>query len=676
MAKSGNMRARKVVPFLSTVEKAREGNRDRLVDAAKKILPTVLPGAQWDEPLWTITGGRLLVQKGKNVGRVTLEFTEPVKVSRDALAGDFAEIVKALVILRFNRSQQAVTNQRNFITAFGYVAVAARKRGASFKQIVPADFETALSLVRAHMADSTAYNLAKCLGEIAGHIDGNGLAGVRLDFKPKMSRPDNVNTIQNRSLEDPEIDKPERPEQMVDESVYQLIGKLFRTVPEGSDHRIYVLVLVLLACTGRRFSEIARIPYQSVEFNDKGLGSIWFFPRKASQGDGYTPKRRLWLPSDTVEIVTSAVEEAHTICARARRVASNMRHTAGPDLEFLASECCEARYFTADLEALGLSKQLFSRGAGRLRRNGLVWEAPDKWISGAKPPLYTTLAGIKQYCAYDYRAWMIQHVEVDQYGNKVYPEDLLFLQFHYLAGSTRAHWLAYPLSHEMVGKWIQRRLPEVAAEYAPEVSSQMDFNSHAFRHTMNHLLDEGGLSELIQTTWFGRSNPRDTKAYQHTSREKRLAMVLEELRTGQAGGKLAEDLEYIPVDKREAYLAAKVGAVHDVGTGVCVHDFAQTPCERHLQCQADCEDYVWAKDDKGRLEEIKRVYAHTKISRDAALERARSSRPRKSLDWIAHEDKKLATLEAQLRENGVEDFDVDAYLEEIEKGATGDEEGS
>jgi hypothetical protein len=118
----------------------------------------------------------------------------------------------------------------------------------------------------------------------------------------------------------------------------------------------------------------------------------------------------------------------------------------------------------------------------------------------------------------------------------------------------------------------------------------------------------------------------------------------------------------------DAYLAARVKAVHDVGAGICVHDFAQTPCERHLQCSADCKDYVWAKDDKGRIDDLKRQYALTKVARDTAEEKSQQPKAKKSIDWLKHNDKKLNILTKQLADNGVLEFNAHEYLQEVGDG--------
>ena len=182
---------------------------------------------------------------------------------------------------------------------------------------------------------------------------------------------------------------------------------------------------------------------------------------------------------------------------------------------------------------------------------------------------------------------------------------------------------------------------------------------------MNTLLDEGGLSDLLQTEWFGRKNSRDTKAYQHTSPAKRALMLREDIKQGNANGILADQLNSIPIEHQDAVLEARIKAVHDVGTGLCIHNFSQMPCERHLQCSAECKDYVWIKDDSERIEEVKRLYAITTLAQETAEKKMESNKPKKSSDWVMHNNKKIRTLEKQLSDYGVENFDPAEYLKGV-----------
>jgi hypothetical protein len=142
-------------------------------------------------------------------------------------------------------------------------------------------------------------------------------------------------------------------------------------------------------------------------------------------------------------------------------------------------------------------------------------------------------------------------------------------------------------------------------------------------------------------------------------------MLREDIKKGRVSGKIVEKLKSIPITVQNAFLKARVNAVHDVGSGICVHNFVQTPCERHLQCSADCKDYVWVKDDKGRVDDLKRQYSITVIAREAAERKSKEKNSKKSIDWTTHNDKKIQTLSKQLTDNNITEFDPHQYLEEL-----------
>ena len=240
----------------------------------------------------------------------------------------------------------------------------------------------------------------------------------------------------------------------------------------------------------------------------------------------------------------------------------------------------------------------------------------------------------------------------------------MFLRYYTMSsGKSIAHWLTVECTHSMLTTFL-RYIDDLVEEYAG-LEDVPEFTTHAFRHTLNTMLDEGGLSDLLQTEWFGRSDPNDTKAYQHTSPEKKALIIREKLKNGEAGGMLAEQIFNLPIEIQDAVLAARVQAVHDVGTGLCTHNFSQLPCERHLQCSAECKDYVWVKDDKQRVNEQKRILAITVHAQETVRQQKQSKRIKKSLDWELHNEKKIIVLTKQLQDNGVVEFDPKAYLKEI-----------
>lgn len=669
MSDGRSQRKAKVIPFIDRLERDRNANLQALVSKAQLLKLDGFESVKWHESNWNITSGRLVKQTGKNIKVASFAFTLSPKLGAEPLVDSWSEVCKALFVLRFHRKHQSTPNQRNFITAVGYAAAAATQLGQKLLNLTPEALDNACTLISKHYRETTAYNLHKHIAEFAAHCDANGLCRVMLQFKyARMKRPASTGGLSHKRLDDPEVLET-KSDKLVDPKVFRVIGELYQNLPKSHKYRLYVLLLTLLACTGRRFSEVSLLPNQTLSVDDEGNSYIEYFPRKASRGDVFTPKRKLYLPSEVKPIVDEVLNELADLTTASRETAEEMHKTRGPDLRFLERVPSEQRFYASDLRELGISDTaLISKGW--LRKQNLAWADVDASTKQGKRPRnpihFTTKEGLRKYCARDFSDAYLSAIHTDQFGKEYYLKDLLFLRPLGLSSGTYAHWLATSCSQSMFSTFL-RYFPDLAAEYA-SASVEVDFTSHHFRHTLNTLLDEGGLSDLLQTEWFGRTNPRDTKAYQHTSREKRALMLRQDIKKGLVGGQIADQIQAVPVDVQDAFLKARVQAVHDVGTGICIHNFSQTPCERHLQCSADCKDYVWAKGDAGRLEDLKRQYALTAIARKNAEQQMSSQKPKKSADWLAHNDKKLKTLKTQLTDNGVEHFDPEQYLIEVHHG--------
>jgi hypothetical protein len=662
-------RKAKVVLFIDRLERDKAANLRALVNKAKLMKLEGFKAIEWDNAIWQITAGRLTKLTGKNQKSTSFIFSLPPKLGTGLLVGCWEEVAKALFVLRFHRKHQSTPNQRNFITAIGYVSFAATQLGQDLSRLTPEALDNACALISRHYSESTAYNLHKHVAEFSAHCDANGLCRILLTYKyARMKRPAGTGGLNHKRLDDPEVLET-KADKLVEPAVFRIIGELYLNVPKEHKYRFYILMLTLLACTGRRFSEISLLPNQCLSVDGEGKAYIEYFPRKTSRGNAFTPRHKLYLPSEVSPIVSDILSELGEITAQARSTAEEMQKVNGPDLRFLARIPDDKKLYEVDLNALGISPTVLN-STGWLRQQGYTWPDHDaltmQGIRPANPIRYTDKEGLKRYCFRDFSAKLLSVIQTDQFGTDYHLKDLLFIRPLGLSSGSYAHWLATNCTQSMFTTFL-RYFPALSTEYASN-SIEVDFTSHHFRHTLNTLLDEGGLSDLLQTEWFGRTNPRDTKAYQHTSREKRALMLREDIKRGLVGGQLAEQIKVVPIEVQDAILKARIQAVHDVGTGICIHNFSQTPCERHLQCSADCKDYVWAKDDKGRLDEQKRQYALTALARKNAEKQLDSTKPKKSADWLAHNDKKLKTLAAQLADNGVEHFDPEQYLNEVEHG--------
>lgn len=664
MADKRSQRKSNVVQFLTNLDKDRVSNLNSLIQKAKSLEIEGFNFEKWSETVWTINAGRLLKLSGKNVSKLTISFSYAQSLGGSSLEDTWADLVKSIVVLRFHRSYQSAPNQRNFISAVSYVIYEMVNHRRSLFNLTPEYLDNACRRLSKDYSDGAAYNMHKAIGEIAAHCDANGLCNVFLNYKfSGMKRPDNTGGLGHKRLDDPQTLQTEG-DKLVSPKVFKIIGELYLNVPSDHKYRFYVLVLSLMAMLGRRFSEIATLPNQSVERDDQGRAYLKYFPRKTSRGDVFTPMRNLYLPTETALIVEPIISELKKACSLARETAAEMQESMGPNVIFLNSFSDEERFYKEDILRLGISPAVLD-ASGWVRQKGFAFsdnEKQSRQVTSARSCFYTTKKGLLEYCKRDFQLHLIEPIHIDQHGHKYYLKDLLIIKHLGLSSGSYAHWVATQMSHSMLSTFL-RYFPKLALEYASS-SMEVDFTSHHFRHTLNTLLDEGGLSDLLQTEWFGRSNSNDTKAYQHTSREKRALMLRADIKAGKVGGKIVEEVRLLPVSIQDAVLAARINAVHDAGTGICIHSHAQNPCTRNLQCSADCNDYVWVKEDEGRKEELKRMYAITYINRKTAEEKMSSNKPKKSVDWILHNDKKLKVYSKQLRDNGIENFDPIAYIEE------------
>ena len=648
------LRKSKVIPFLTSLQIDRQVNFQNLISKAKLLHLDGFEHIDWENEVWEITGGRLLQQSGRNSLSVKMNFNYPPKLGDDRIGGDWEQLAKALFLLRLHSKQQNLSNQRGFITVIGYIAYYLNQRNASIYDITREDLEHACNAISKDYSESSAYNFHKLAAEFAGHLDANGLCKNFLNYKySKQKRPESANAVGTKRLDDP--DTLSTNERVLAPVVFKVLGQLYQNVPKDHKYRFYILLLTFFASTGRRFSELSLLIDQEIQVSQDGVAYLEYFPRKTSKGNTFTPKRKLWLPSQTLSLLREVIEEIRCLTRDCRDTALEMLKSQDIDARFLENQ--PEQLFSSDLIILGVSPTILSKSS-RLFKEGFVFKDENSC------QMYTTIQGLKQYCRHNFNPQSLRAIHTDQFGKSYFLSDLMFLRYYTMSsGKSIAHWLTVECTHSMLTTFL-RYLDDLVKEYVG-LEDIPEFTTHDFRHTLNTMLDEGGLSDLLQTEWFGRSDPKDTKAYQHTSPEKKALMIREQLKNGEAKGILAEQIFNLPINIQDAVLEARVQAVHDVGTGLCIHNFSQLPCERHLQCSADCKDYVWVKDDKKRLDEQKRILAMTVHAQEVVQQQMQSTRIKKSVDWDLHNKKKINVLTEQLQDNGVVEFDPKAYLEEI-----------
>lgn len=468
MSDGRSNRKAKVIPFVDRLERDRNENLKSLVSKAKLMKLEGFESVVWEDPEWQVDAGRLVKLTGKNTKSASFGFSLSPKLGSAPLDGCWELVAKALFVLRFHRKYQSAPNQRSFITAIGYVSFAAKQLGQELVGLTPEALDNASGLISKHYSETTAYNLHKHVAEFAAHCDSNGLCRVLFQYKyAKMKRPASTGGINHKRLDDPEVLET-RSDKLVDPAVFRVMGELYLNVPKEHKYRFYILMLTLLACTGRRFSEISLLPNQQLSSDEDGNAYIEYFARKASRGDVFTPKRRLYLPSEVSSIVGDVLIEIAEITAKERATAEEMQKTGGPDLRFLDSISEDKKLYAADLTELGISHTLLGT-IGWLRKQNLAW--PDhsaltkQGITPANPIFYTYKSGLVEYCFRDFSEAYLSALHTDQFGKEYYLKDLLFIRSLGFSNGSYAHWLATSCSQSMFTTFL-RYFPALAAEYA------------------------------------------------------------------------------------------------------------------------------------------------------------------------------------------------------------------
>jgi hypothetical protein len=142
--------------------------------------------------------------------------------------------------------------------------------------------------------------------------------------------------------------------------------------------------------------------------------------------------------------------------------------------------------------------------------------------------------------------------------------------------------------------------------------------THQLRHWLNHIADKGGLPVELQTRWLGRENAKDTEAYRHATVSERLEWVKMGMREGSLQGTKADIYVELPRGQREAFLDGEIQAAHITAFGICLHDFAVTPCPFHLNCVRGCPDYLRTRGNQKEREHLIQIRTATEQALHAA----------------------------------------------------------
>lgn len=636
-------------------------NREVLISNAKTRVP--FPGVVWSSAIWDVSEAYQHRTRGYKADRPAqrLLFTQHSCVPRVAgspLCGSFGDVVKSLVCLRHRQRGQSASSHMVFVRATRYVYDALADRDYNIGELTADHLDAAAAMLFKRENESSAYKVVGHMEEFADALDRNGLCRIRLDWRcrrkvrPESMTPDRIDDSKS------EVGKRNS---LPDEEAIRAIGYLYQQIPRGasphdpaSADRIMILIATVMACTGLRIGEMLTLPEKPLSLSEDGSKNLRYARLKGRVDDVTVEWENKPLLTETEQVVEEALDELREATRGARQVARAF-HESGELLATIPSQV------EVDGAALLTVLGLRSRNIAQfLKARSIAYKVVDGRIRIDRDAL---LRGIRV----DH--WMTPTIPGAPGGGIALHEALCVAYTNQMHRGTRTTltYAARPITDQNVRDFLTGRgvISSVFERHAIANSDgdHINVRSHGFRHFLNHLLDEGGAPDLVQTKWFGRKHAADTKAYQHLTPAQKATQVVTDIMNGRISGAVSEIAKVLPVERAHTFLSARIHAVHDVGTGMCIHDFQMAPCPRHLQCSANCDDYIWLKHDASRTDELKRQAAVAYMS----LQNVRMQIDERALveaDWLRHLRIRYEQLMTQLVAFDFGEADLVRYIAE------------
>ncbi len=171
--------------------------------------------------------------------------------------------------------------------------------------------------------------------------------------------------------------------------------------------------------------------------------------------------------------------------------------------------------------------------------------------------------------------------------------------------------------------------------------TRISLATHQVRHYLNTLAQSNGVSQLDIAMWSGRADVSQNKTYDHTSP----SLILSNLRELAVSAKSAlfgGDLSIPKVRvlaSRDTSGKLRNLTAHITDYGMCTHDYAQSPCQIHLDC-LNCNELVCVKGDKVKTKNIRNLRDVTeKLLREA--EEAEQIQVYGASRWVKHQRRTL-----------------------------------
>jgi hypothetical protein len=566
----------------------------------------------FDQQSWDVSG-----LKDRSIARENprLYFTQRGTLDLP-LPSIYGDVVKSWMIV--DRCSVGNMGRRLDAVRILWDAIQRRRNGKpeafAWRNLSEEDLSQAELLMRASLSESTTYKLIVRLLVFTRFLAARGICRP-LYYTPQTPRVEDFNrhTISGQE---------ERRDRLPTEAALQGIADIYSAHAKEPSDRLRVAAVAILVVTGFRIGELLTLPFDCEVEEVRGGKTrygIRYYKEKARGAEKMFAVR--WLTATGAELARQAIHEIRALTQDARARACVLEKT--PHRVPIPGFHWAARMTSADV-ALVLGVKAVPQPLPRHHDcQGIYYRAfeVEAFLRSIRALLWTIdrRDGTFQMLS---ETLLITFRNSFHPGRAVFPllvEPILISQIaDFLSGGGGT-----PSAFERFGI----REPD---------GSFCRMTSHQFRHWLNYVADKGGLAVELQSRWMGREYSRDTEAYRHATVDERLEWVKAGIQEGRLAGPKATMYFELPSAKRDRYLDGEVQAVHFTALGLCLHDFAVTPCPYHLNCVRGCADYLRVKGSESERRHLVQIQQSTERALAAAKARAGGPDGRIAEPWIRH----------------------------------------
>ena len=594
----GKKKMDNIVQFTPKVESTAKQNLNEFIQLCKNEL-TAFGTDCWANNLWKTPYGK---SNRNTVARFSTNTKPYSSYAYTPLESPFIDFAKAYI--RYFYSLNPVSNLQRYMEALRGIeeTLIITKGSADILELDGVVLDALPNVLSKRYSDKSALN--KIGYQLEKILDFCRSKQITPSF-PEWSNPYGKQKDLTILLDDK--GKEHRSKKLPSDEEMMLVAQLFHDAPNLSiEAQYYTSIMALLMVAPSRGVELTNLPVNCLEWEEdragtKKLGIRW----KPAKGGKAGLK---WIPTVMEDVVVEAVKRLEKISEPARRAAKFAEEN--PSVFMRHEQCLTSSSFGDDkalnyLElaaAIGMEMDRPSQMYNKTKWLGQLYREGNDQI---------TYNALGKYFYDLYTSKLNNWPFIDQ-SSKVKASEALLLhrenEFH-SDFEPRNYSFQLPTVNQINDRFVQKSSRDgrsLWAKYSiesPEKDKPIAIPTHNARHWLSTKAERGGMDELTLANWAGRAKVSDNEHYDHRTEDEKSEtarnILIPENATALDKININLPVSYEDIGKD------LIGVAIVTEFGVCEHDFAMMPCQRHGDCET-CKELVCIKGYSSSLDLLKK----------------------------------------------------------------------